>query len=72
MALLLCCLKGMMIQRYRPICLLNVPFMTFTVVKAKPLFILDGVLLLREIIHEIRVKKRSVVNFKLDFKKGQN
>ena len=36
------------------------------------MFILDDVLLLREIIHEIRVKKRSAVNFKLDFKKGQN
>ena len=29
MELLLCCLKGMMIQRYRPICLLNVPLNCF-------------------------------------------
>ena len=39
------------------------PFMTFTMVKAEPLFILDGVLLLREIIHEIRVREKNSCQF---------
>lgn len=77
------------VKQYRPICLLNVSFKTFTklimgrltrVAKQlispsqtafiKDRFILDGAVILHEVIHELHSKKMSGVILKIDFEKA--
>ncbi len=77
------------IQKYRPICLLNVSFkiitkvlmnriteiMTYIISKnqtafLKNRFIMEGVLILHEILNSLHQKKQSGVLFKVDFEKA--
>lgn len=77
------------IQKYRPICLLNVSYKILTKVLTirltwivsrvisltqttfiKKRYIMEGVLLLHEVIHEVHRKKMSGVLLKIDFEKA--
>jgi hypothetical protein len=77
------------IQKFRPICLLNVSYKILTKFLAIRLgliihkviadtqtafirdrFIMEGIVILHETIHEIQHKKMSGVLFKIDFKKA--
>ncbi|WVZ94912.1 LOW QUALITY PROTEIN: hypothetical protein U9M48_040741, partial [Paspalum notatum var. saurae] len=71
------------IQQYRPICLLNVSFKIFTKVATNRInkvaqktafllgwYILEGVTILHETIHESHWKKLNGVIFKIDFEKA--
>jgi hypothetical protein len=83
------CLEANTIKQYRPICLLNVDFKTFTKMltdRISPLAdkvispnqtafiqgrnILEGVVILHEVVHELKRSGKSGVLFKIDFEKA--
>ncbi|WVZ53529.1 hypothetical protein U9M48_004457, partial [Paspalum notatum var. saurae] len=79
------CQEAVKIQQFRPICLLNVSFKIFTkrinMVAQKVIqpsqtaflperYILEGVTILHETIHELHKKKLNGVIFKVDFEKA--
>ncbi|WVZ90587.1 hypothetical protein U9M48_036874, partial [Paspalum notatum var. saurae] len=72
------CQEAVKIQQFRPICLSNVSFKIFTKKVIQPSqiaflpgrYILEGVTILHEPIHELHRKKLNGVIFKVDFEKA--